>query len=201
MLVKGLLLGLSLAILTGPLLFTLLQATLEGGQKAGFKVAGGIWISDALFIAGPILGYQQIRDLITLPTFDLWTKVIGGVVFFAFGLALLFSSGQKNQESSRELKQGGYWLAGFLVNTINPFTVVFWTTLAGTILVESQEGVVWFYGTLFGTILATDSLKVLGADWLRSRLTAKVVRITRMIAGAVIGGFGLWLLTQFLGLI
>ncbi|MEM1219796.1 MAG: LysE family transporter [Bacteroidota bacterium] len=197
MVVKGLLLGLSLAVLTGPLLFTLLQATLEGGQKAGFKVAGGIWISDALFIVGTVLAYQQIRGLVDSPAFDFLTKILGGFVFLSFGFALLFSSGQKDQATSTALKSGGYWLAGFLVNTINPFTVVFWTTLAGTMLIENQEGIVWFYGALFGSIVVTDSLKVLGAHWLRTRLTPNLIRITRMVAGLVVIGFGLWLLVQF----
>ena len=47
---SGILLGLTLSILTGPILFTIIQTSIEEGFRAGITVASGIWISDLLFI-------------------------------------------------------------------------------------------------------------------------------------------------------
>ena len=57
-LLKGLSYGVVLSFLVGPIVFTLLQASLERGIKIALSVGLGVWISDFLFIR---LGrtYQQ----------------------------------------------------------------------------------------------------------------------------------------------
>lgn len=192
MVFKGILLGGSLALLTGPLLFTILQATLERGRKAGFWVAAGIWVSDILYILTTFLALRQIVAVTEWPGFHRWLGLGGGLILALFGVGLFFS-GAKNKESVKLQEKGGgsYWLAGFLVNTINPFTVVFWTSLAGTVLVEQEQASWPFYLALMGTIILTDSLKVWGAAWIRKRLTPQKILLTRRVAGAIIFGFGL----------
>jgi len=43
---EGLLLGLSLSFLLGPIFIVLVQSSLEQGSKAGFLAAAGIWFSE-----------------------------------------------------------------------------------------------------------------------------------------------------------
>ncbi|MEM1124318.1 MAG: LysE family transporter, partial [Bacteroidota bacterium] len=88
---KGIVVGLALAILVGPILFSLIQRSIEQGMKAGFWVALGIWVSDILFIVGIILGVAHIKELVTSPYFEPILGLLGGFVLISIGAGMFIS--------------------------------------------------------------------------------------------------------------
>lgn len=73
MLFQGVLLGFSLSFMVGPLLFAIMQASLERGFRAGLALASGIWTSDALYILLVYYGVDAMATLTSLPYFRLWS--------------------------------------------------------------------------------------------------------------------------------
>ena len=199
----GIGLGLSLAILVGPLIVALLQTTLEQGFRAGLVVGIGIWISDALFILATYFGVNYMIAITKLENFELILGSFGGIVLFLIGLAIYLNSPKELPEGS--FKSSKDWVAngvkGFLINTINPFTFFFWITVMTTSV--DAEGmnptdVAWMSAGILGTIIITDTLKVAFAKKLQKKLTLQNIITVRKISGAALIIFGIVLFIRVL---
>ena len=200
---NGILVGLALAILIGPILFSLLQRSIEQGRTAGFWVASGIWISDLLFILGVSLGVSYIQEAIQSPLFEPILAIFGGVVLIAIGVGMFISKPKTHLDETAPLEvfssRGHLWLEGFLINTINPFSVIFWTSLITTRAADAAvfggENVL-FLGAAFLTIVATDTIKILLADRIRQRLQQQHILVLRKISGVTLFVFGLMMMVR-----
>ena len=172
---KGIQFGLWLAILVGPLVFALVQASLEQGVRAGTAVGLGIWVSDFLFIVGVYWGLSYIQQVVSWEYFELSIGGGGSIILTIFGLGMLLSKVDPLdfEDNSSRKAYWKLWLKGFLINTINPFTVVFWLGLISTTLIQEGAGaneMFLFLGGILGTIIVTDFTKVILAKQIRQFL-------------------------------
>lgn len=196
---EGILFGLTLSILMGPIFIALTQSSIERGYQAGLAVGAGIWISDFLFIVLTYEFVHRITHIIDGEYFQLVMGIIGGVVLISFGLYSILS---KYKELDRSKISGAksyiqYFIKGFLINTINPFTFIFWISVITTyVLSRNISG--WeslaFLGSILFVIIITDSLKVFLAQLLRKRLTGRHMLWINRIAGAALTVFGVLLI-------
>lgn len=203
MLSQGLLLGLGLSMLVGPLIIALLEATLSQGFRAGLAVGIGIWVSDALFILFTYLGLVYITQLTSWPGFGLTLGLIGGLVLIGFGLGAILSKPKLDIElAEAQVKKKSYlkwWTKGFLINTLNPFTVFFWTGVASGIIAKPSFqplDAIPFYGGVFGMIILSDSLKIWLAKIIRKKLKSGFLHRLQFFAGVGLLGFGLALIIR-----
>lgn len=202
---QGITLGLGLSILVGPILITILQSSLEYGKWAGFAVGLGIWMSDALYIFLTYFGLSQIKQFTDQANFELFTGIIGGLILIGFGSGIFFAKVKDLQWRAAQ-KGLAYspikeFLKGFAINTLNPFTVFFWIGLSSTVVIEAsytKKEAFFFYGGILGTLVATDTAKVMLSDWLRKYLSVKKILLFRRIAGSVLILFGIVLIIRVL---
>ena len=194
---NGILIGLALSILVGPILFSLIQRSIEQGVKAGLWVAFGIWISDVLFIGGIMLGVAHITKMVESPLFEPILGILGGFVLIGIGVAMFISKPVGNIETSEGIEilssQWRLWLEGFLINTVNPFSVIFWTGIITTRSVETElfsSSSYLFFGSVLGTIIFTDSLKIFLAEKIRNRLQPSHILKMRKLSGLALFIFG-----------
>ena len=82
---NGFISGLILALLIGPVFFTILQTSIERGFPSGAFVAIGVSISDAFYIT---LAYLGIYKLFDTGDFREYLAYFGGVVLL---IVLIFS--------------------------------------------------------------------------------------------------------------
>lgn len=204
-LLEGIKFGLVLTILVGPLFFALVQAGVEQGFRAGAAVGVGIWLSDFLFIAAVYLGLSYISRIIALENFPLYLGIGGSIILVVFGLGTLSAKPPLIDAPGINPPQANsyfsYFVKGFLINTINPFTVFFWMGLMSTVIIErelNQSQSVLFFGGILGTIVLTDSVKVLFAKKIRNKLRPIHVLWLRRISGAALIIFGVILLIRVL---
>lgn len=207
MIVQGILLGLSLSFMIGPLLFSIIEAGIAHGFRAGFAVALGIWLSDVLYVALVMSGVEVLAHLTAMPGFRLWSGVAGGCLLVAFGLGSLLKAGRKwkmsgeSRQNETPYNWASYFLRGFLLNTINPFTVFFWLSVAGAVIIPNgwndYETILFFSGML-GTLVLTDTLKAYGARQIRRFLTPQHAFWVQRGIGAVLLVFGLVLVIRVL---
>lgn len=220
--VQGILLGFSLSFMIGPLLFAIVQASLERGFRAGLALASGIWTSDVLYILFIYRGVDALTALTALPHFRIWAGIAGGLVLMVFGLSTLLirpapDAGNRLSTADRVLdaldgqeRPGethnwmrwglpGYWLRGFLLNTINPFTVFFWLGIASAVVVPNQwaQGeTLAFFGGMLSTLVVADTLKAYAAKRVRHFLTPAHTRWVQRIIGLALIVFGLGLILR-----
>lgn len=220
MVYEGMLLGLTLSFMVGPLLFAIVQASLERGFRAGFSVAAGIWLSDILYLGLLFRGMEALDLLTSKPDFKLWAGLAGGIVLVIFGAATLWKKApSENAETAADHlldridgheKAGvehnwqnwgyaGYALRGFLLNAINPFTVFFWLGIGSAVIIPNQwrfaDSIPFFSGML-GMLFLTDTLKAWAAKRVRHFLTPGHTFWVQKAIGVTLLLFGLVLMVR-----
>lgn len=88
---NGVISGIVLAFLIGPVFFTILQTSIERGFLSGFYVAVGVSLSDAFYISICYLGVYQIYDE---GNFKEYLAYFGGGVLLVMGLYYLIINAQ-----------------------------------------------------------------------------------------------------------
>ena len=199
---KGIGWGLFLSILMGPILFALVQTGIERGVRAGLMVGLGIWVSDLLFILAVFFGVSYVISITRQANFEFQLGIAGGIILIMIGLGMALSKSPEASDVSGVSKLKSYpafWLKGFLINTINPFTVSFWTGIMTTEVIGSnmntREAAV-FFGSILGTIMLTDSLKVVLAKRLGRWLSADHIRKVRLATGIILAILGVVLMIR-----
>lgn len=199
---NGIQVGLLLAILLGPIFFALIQTGVERGLRAGTMVGLGIWISDLLFISVTYAGLNYITPLKESEDFIFYVGLIGGFVLIAVGVGTVLTKPPSWDQGSIIPIKASYfslWLKGFLVNTINPFTLVFWITMMGATVGDqgySRGEAFLFFGATMGTIIVSDFSKVALAKYIRKWLQGKHILWIRWISGGALIVFGVVLIIR-----
>jgi len=197
-LLSGIKYGLFLNVLVGPLVFALIQAGVERGFRAGAMIGFGIWISDLLFILAVYYGFSHVRAITEWQYFELTVGIAGGIILLITGLFTLISQTPDINKSKKIT--GTYlvlWVKGFIINTLNPFTVFFWVLVMTTVVADqayTSEQSFLFFGGILGTIMVTDTLKVLLAKRLRHYLQVHHLIWVRRVTGLALIIFGVVLI-------
>lgn len=195
-LIQGIIIGLSLAIMVGPITLTIIDASLADGWKAGIISAAAMWMSDLMLILLIYYGGQEIMDSITIGGLSAWVSFIAAGILMSIGVVLWFLRNKKIDLSQSSPNPGhmiGHAIRGFLVNTFSPFTLLFWPTLiAGKVLGTEMTpaGSKLFFAGIMGALMTGDTLKAFFANWIRQRISDKYMRYTRVIIACafMIGG-------------
>jgi threonine/homoserine/homoserine lactone efflux protein len=202
---NGIKFGLALSILVGPLLFTLVQTSIEEGFRAGLMVAIGIWMSDLMFVFATYSGISSIARLTSWPGFEFTLGIAGGVILIIFGLGALIL--KPPAMKSREMKAVRHtsfialWSRGFIINTFNPFTLFFWIGVSSMLFTQEElvpKEARLFYSGLLGVVFLTDAAKIALAKAIRRWLKSEFILWSRRIAGVVLLIFGIVLILRAL---
>jgi len=192
--------GLFLAILVGPIFISLVDTSIQFGKKSGLILASGIWASDFIIVSILFL-FADVRHN---PISDTWAKalaIVAILIFIGIGVGRLLSwKKTETHDTSYNPRKSNLFLKGVAVNTINPFTLIFWTTLmAGQTLIRQSEwqSLVLFFGVLLATIVGTDTLKVIMADKLGTILHSRHLRVLNLITGFIFIGSGIYIAFRF----
>ncbi len=202
-LVEGIQTGLILCFLIGPIFFTLIQTGVERGFRAGAAVGLGIWVSDTIFVMAFYSGVNYIAQLLAWEGFSLYVGVIGSIILAIFGTwALLTKPAFQNPSDIHFKPSSSYfslWLKGFLINSINPFTVLFWFGLMSTTILQNNltsYDIPLFFGGAIGTVVITDIIKILLAKRIRRWMQPKHILLLRRVSGIALIVFGIVLLVR-----
>lgn len=200
---EGLLFGLSLTLLLGPIFIALTQTSIEHGSKAGITVGIGVWFSDAMILTLSYLFVQRLSRLVEDNSFVYWMGLSGGLVLITFGIGTFLkkSSFDKNEPAQKLSKRNyaGFFTKGFLVNTVNPFTFLFWISVISTYVLSrgiNNTQATLLFGSILLVIVTTDILKVVLAKVIRNKLQARHIDIFSKVAGVILFLFGVGLLVR-----
>jgi threonine/homoserine/homoserine lactone efflux protein len=198
---EGVVFGLILTIMLGPIFIALTQTGIDKGARAGITVGLGVWSSDLLVILFSYLFISQVDALVQDEVFKYWMGLVGGFILITFGIVIFLKKTKSIKEGGSFTVKNyfGFWMKGFLVNTVNPFTFIFWlgvisTKVIGINMNDTQAFV--FISAIMLTIIITDTIKVLGAKAIRGRLESDHLQRISRVAGAALVVFGIVLLYQ-----
>jgi threonine/homoserine/homoserine lactone efflux protein len=197
----GILLGLTLTILLGPIFIALTQTGIQYGARAGISVGTGIWVSDILVIVAAYYFIKQIDAISHSDSFHFWMGLAGGIALIIFGIVAIAKKNDQQQQipAFNAKSYFGFWTKGFVVNFFNPFTFVFWIGVMSSYVIGKKiSGIetIFLFGSIMLTIMITDSSKVLLARYIRSSLTPYHVTLISKVAGSMLVGFGIYLMVR-----
>lgn len=187
---KGILSGVVLAFLIGPVFFTLLQTSIERGFSSGVFVAIGISLSDSFYI---LISYFGLTKFSESPDFRHAMAYAGGFILLLFGLYYLFVKSRKlaQYDPKKIGNASGLRLAakGFLINGLSPMVLFFWLATVSVATTQfgynSSEHALMFFASIVATVFTTDVMKAKLADKLRVLVTPRVIRAMNIVLGIV----------------
>lgn len=192
--INGILSGLFLALLIGPVFFTIIQTSIEKGFRSGVFVAIGVSLSDAFYITLAYFGIYQIfnnHDVLE------YLAYCGGGVLLTFGFYYVFIKNRKLSRAGEQVRvRSPLRLAakGFIINGLTPMVLLFWI---GTVSFATSEfgyntpgKAIPYYAAIVVTVFTTDVVKAKLADRLRVVLTQRVIRILNIVLGIAMIIFG-----------
>ncbi len=221
--IKGILLGLYLAIAVGPIVFTVLKVSMQDGHKAGYALVAGVSFSDIMFVVIGNLAAQFMHELMVYKT---QIAFGGAILLLCIGGYTLFFKKDPNPSTNYVDRTEGdsinpitgfverhthlhppkfvvkadpshlfkMFTQGFLMNTINPGPIFIWlTACTASANLPLYERIIMF-GITLGIVLTADILKVQLANRIREKLTAKTLHVINRVTAFILLGFGVAIL-------
>ncbi|MBN8836763.1 MAG: LysE family translocator [Sphingobacteriia bacterium] len=194
---KGLALGVMLAISVGPVIFSIIKQSINNGYKGGFTFVAGVSASDITLVLMSQLFTALFQELLS---YKKSIGICGSILLIALGIyILLFKKTKKKEDGSQSInmRKRDYlktFLSGFFMNTLNPGVIAFWLIIATSVVGLPFNYRLIMFGTCLVFVLATDVLKVLLAGRLREKLTPHNIHIINRISALILIGFGIALI-------
>lgn len=186
---EGIKYGLLLAFMAfGPSFFMLLDVGVKKGFRGALGFAMGIAVSDVLLIFLIMVG---LTPLFESQVFQEFFSLVSGILVLGLGIFYLVRKQEVKEKESKFKEETPFYrfiLKGFTVNALNPFTVIMWTTVAGTISISvdfNQEQYVEFFMTIIAVLLGADTLKALFSNWIGGFFNEKRLNLLNRILGGV----------------
>ncbi len=198
LLLRGITVGFAIAAPVGPIGLLCIQRTLAQGRRAGLVTGLGAASADAVY--GLIAGLGLTAVAAFLAGHQLWLALVGGLFLCYLGVRTLLST---PATQAAKVDGAGYWGAyasTFVLTLTNPLTIFsFLAVFAGLGLATAggapRQALALVVGVFVGSALWWLLLSS-GVSLLRRRLGIEVLLWVNRVAGAVLIGFGLYLLVD-----
>ena len=208
-LIKGVLFGILLSFIVGPVFFVLLETSIKKGIRHAIFLDIGVLFSDILYLIASFFFAQEINTSLNENNY---VKYIAGGVFIVMGIVSILKSHSINKNSSTSIETLdsnpsatpivvfrkrtliGLIAKGIGLNAINPGVLVYWIaacTYATEELEIGNSNLIYYFGATLTTMFCVDLLKIYFASKLNKRLNNKNLRFISVVVGGALILFGL----------
>jgi threonine/homoserine/homoserine lactone efflux protein len=196
-LLKGMVIGFSIAAPVGPIGVLCIRRSLAGGSTVGFASGLGAATADATYGCVAAFGLTAISGFLVRQQF--WLALVGGIFLCYLGLRTFFA---KPAENAAKAQDGNLWTAfssTFFLTLTNPATILsFVAVFAGFGLGASTDyltAVALVLGVFLGSALWWLILSG-GVGLVRSRMNNTWMRAVNRLSGTILFAFGCYALTR-----
>ena len=195
LLLRGFLIGLSIAAPVGPIGVLCIRRTLSNGKLAGFLSGMGAATADMVYGAIAAFGLTIVTNLLIKNAY--WLQVIGGCFLLYLGIKTFL---EKPANHAVQVIQSGYfgaYVSTFFLTITNPMTILsFAAIFAGTMFIGAASSpILLVLGVFAGSACWWLTLS-LGVGSIRDHLTNDYMIWINRISGTVIVIFGIVALTS-----
>jgi len=195
--------GIFLSFMIGPVFFILLETSIVKGFRAALVFDLGVVLADIIFITIAYLGSYR---LITSIKDNSALFMFGGIVMLAYGVISYIGLHKEKKVDTHKIDNEiirkdylGLFIKGFFLNIINIGVLGFWLAIiisVGPKLEMQMPRMLTFFATVIITYLLVDSVKIVLAKQLKSKMTpTNILKIKKGIS-IVLMIFGFVLITQ-----
>lgn len=195
--------GIFLSFMIGPVFFILLETSIVKGFRAAFIFDLGVVTADIVFITIAYLGsYRLIQNLKDKPSLF----IFGGILMLVYGIISFINLKKEKKVNTDaiddEIIKTNYrslYLKGFFLNIINIGVLGFWMAIilsTGPKLDMETPRMITFLTTVIVSYLFIDSIKIVLAKQLKTKMTPTNILKIKKIISIVLMLFGIVLMTQ-----
>jgi threonine/homoserine/homoserine lactone efflux protein len=200
-LLRGILIGFSIAAPVGPIGVLCIRRTLAEGRATGFVSGLGAATADAIY--GCIAGFGLTLVTRFLMDQQVWLRLFGGAFLCYLGVKTVLSRPAKQAASAKGSGLAGAYGSTFLLTLTNPMTILSFAAVFAGLGLASAEGSYASAGILVLGVFAGSALWWLmlsgGVSLLRSKFDARRLEWVNRISGVIITGFGVVALLSLVG--
>lgn len=191
-LVKGLVIGFSIAAPVGPIGMLCIRRTLGNGRVAGLLSGLGAATADAIY--GCIAGFGVVFVSTILLTQQVWLRLVGGLFLCYLGARTFLASPEERISATNPLGLAGIYLSTFFLTLTNPMTIISFAAIFAALGVGNTSGsyisaVTLVVGVFVGSALWWLILSSI-VSLFRSKLKPGWLKWVNRLSGLVILGFG-----------
>ncbi len=194
-LAQGILSGITVSLLIGPIFFGLVDLTITKGWRSGLAYVAGILFIDIILIA-------LIENL--LNQFDFYALrqpigIVGGILLIIFGIVVFKAKASTDHAPIEDIKTlFQAFVKGIVINVLNPFVTVWWITMYTTFTINYLvflDKVQFYFGILL-MVFVFDLIKIRFAYFLKQKLTIEKLSYVKKIAGVCLFVFGIVMIVK-----
>jgi len=191
-LVRGIVIGFSIAAPVGPIGVLCIRRTLADGRVTGLVSGLGAATADAVY--GTVAGFGLTAVSAALIGVQPWLRVVGGLFLCYLGATTFVAQPADLGTPARGMGMAGAYASTFLLTLTNPMTILsFGAVFAGLGLAGPAAGymsaVLLVAGVFTGSALWWLTLSgVVGT--MRHRFSVQRLRAVNRLSGVIIAGFG-----------
>jgi threonine/homoserine/homoserine lactone efflux protein len=195
-LLRGLIIGFSIAAPVGPIGVLCIRRTLAEGRLAGLLSGLGAASADAIY--GAVAGFGLTFVSNFLVGQQTWLRLLGGLFLCYLGVKTFLSKPAEQAATTKGNSLAGMYASTFLLTLTNPMTIIsFAAIFAGLGLANSSQDYTSAALTVSGVFLGSASWWLILSglvNLFRAKFQAGGLRWVNWISGVVITGFGLFAL-------
>ncbi len=192
-LVRGLIIGFSIAATVGPMCVLCINRTLHRGQLYGLVSGLGIATADSVY--GSIAAFGLTVIIGFLVSQQMWIRLIGGLFLIYLGIKTILSKPAERAAIAKANGFVGAYASTFLLTLTNPLTILsFAAIFAGIGVGGASKSYLSATLVVCGVFLGSVSwwcILTSGISLLRKRFTARWLLWINRISGVIILLFGI----------
>ncbi|HLI91130.1 MAG TPA: LysE family transporter [Ktedonobacteraceae bacterium] len=191
--VRGLLPGLSIAAVVGPMSILCIHRTLDRGQRYGLVSGLGIATADGVYGSVAAFGLTVIASF--LINQQQWIRLIGGLFLICLGLKAMFSKPVERSTGTVVDSLFAAYVSAFLLTLSSPMTILsFAAVFAGMGVGSVRSGEIAALLVVLGVFSGSAlwwCLLTSGVNLLRRKVTMSRLRWINRGSGALLIAFGI----------
>lgn len=191
--IKGILIGISVAAPIGPISLLVIRRTIENGRNAGIVTGMGAATGDAFYGVVAAFGLTFISS--ALIENEQIIRTAGSIFLIYLGIKFLMQKGGKQIQSNEITSRNGLFWGTFALTISNPATILTFVGLFGSIgLIDTfydasllVAGV--FSGSALWCIFLCNVINHFG-----TKNPGSLIRVAKKVSAWMIIGFGIWMM-------
>jgi len=192
-LLRGLIIGFSIAAPVGPIGVLCIRRTLAGGWASGLVSGLGAASADAFY--GCVAGFGLAFISNFLISQQVWLRLVGGLFLCSLGIRTLLAKPAQEAAKTKGQALPGAYISTFLLTLTNPLTIISFAAIFAGMGLASAKGNygsagILVLGVFLGSTLWWFMLSV-GVGLLRGRFNDRWLLWVNRISGAIITVFGI----------
>jgi threonine/homoserine/homoserine lactone efflux protein len=193
-LLRGVIIGLSIAAPVGPIGVLCIHRTIFEGRRCGFVSGLGAATADAVYGALATFGLGALAN--PLLRYQFWLRLLAGLLLCALGISIFLREPASAAAQPRAKGLLAAYASTFVLTLANPATILSFAAIfiglgLGGVGGDALAGALLVLGVFVGSCLWWLILS-LGVNFLAGRAAPGALRWVNRIAGAVLLGFGIY---------